>query len=218
MRLATDPDVDWTMLLAHLRTGGADLEVLHADDPARNIDDLRRSEASVAGDDAKARREAWQRLVEFDAETKALRAVLPLLQQLAPGNGTLQDPRLQQVARIAEAEAAFWQVALGGGAVADSAVIPPLPATTSLRIAPAGPQEPSEVTVALNEARLRLGARRWIVARTAFAEVQAQCREVAAHATAVAGRTRDARVAERYRELAARCTAVVQAIDAACAK
>lgn len=220
LRLVTEAGVDWSALLACLRTSGVDLEVLHADDPARNLDDLRRTEALATGDDATARRGAWQCMVQLDAETKALRAVLPLLDRIAPGNGEVQDPRLQDVARIAAAEAAFWRAALGsdgakGAAAAMGPALPPLPAASSVRIAPAGPPAAAVIAQALAEARLRIGPRRWIVARTAFAHVRTQCRDVAAHATHVAANTRDGKQAGRYRELAAHCEAVVQALDAA---
>lgn len=225
MRLVTDRDLDWPTLLTQLRAGGADLEVLHADAPARNLDDLRRTEAGFAGDDATARRSSWQQLVAHDAETRALRALLPLLRRLAPGTGDVQDPRLLDVARIAEAEEAFWQTALGaaiepeapprGTAPLREAAPPP---ALSLRAAPPSQDENPAIAQALAEARLRLGQRRWVVARTAFAHVRQLCSDVAAHATAVAGRTTDVRVAARYRDLAADCRAVVQALDVAFAK
>lgn len=202
MRLVTERGVEWPNLLTVLRAGGAELEVLHADSPVRNLDDLRRTEAECAGDEATARRSAWQQMITNDAETRSLRAVMPLLQRLAPGAGNVQDPRLLDVARIAEAERAFWRTALGND-------MPPV--AVGAEAAPANAQE-------LAEARLRLGQRRWIVARTAFAHVRQQCNEVAAHAAAVADRTMDARIAGRYRALANDCRAVVQAIDAIFAK
>ena len=225
MRLVTDRDLDWPTLLTQLRAGGADLEVLHADSQARNLDDLRRTEADFTGDDATARRSSWQQMVTHDAETRALRALLPLLRRLAPGTGELQDPRLQDVARIAEAEEAFWQTALGTrvertAPLRETTAIreTPLPPALSLRAGPPSADETPAIAQAPAEARLRLGQRRWIVARTAFAHVRQQCDEVAAHATAVAGRTLDARIAARYRDLAANCRAVVQALDGAFAK
>lgn len=202
MRLVTEHDVDWPTLLTLLRSAGADLEVLHADAPARNLDDLRRTEADSTTEDQQLRRSAWQQMLTHDAETRALRAVMPLLQRLAPGAGNVQDPRLLDVARIVQAEEAFWSTAIGSGT-------PPIAARAEA--APANAQD-------LAEARLRLGQRRWIVARTAFAQVRQQCDEVAAHAAAVADRTMDARVAGRYRALAADCRAAAQAIDAVFAK
>ena len=213
LRIVTTQGVDWPTQLAALRTRGLDLEVLHADDPVRNLDDLRRSEAVESK--AEVRREAWRQMAALDGESKALRALLPRLQRLAPGRGELQDPRLQDVARIAAAEMAFWNTVLGQAPGVDEPAAPaPLPAATAMRVAPGQADESSLVATALNGARLQIGPRRWIVARTAWDHVRTQCRAVAEHATSVAARTRDEQIAARYRDLAAQCDAVVRELDA----
>lgn len=212
LRVVTVAGVDWGPQLEALRRRGVELEVLRPDDPASNLDDLRHSEAAH-GEDA-ARRTAWRRLAAFDDETKALRALLPRLQQLGPGNGDPQDPRLQDVARIAAAEASFWDSVLGEPALAitpdEATALLPAPAAG---LAPGRIDDASLVAAAKNEARLCLGPRRWIVARTAWDHVRTQCRAVAAHATTVAARTRDAEIAARYRALAARCDGIARELD-----
>lgn len=211
LALVTDVGIDWPAMLVRLSDRQVGLEVLHADDLAVNLDDLRRSELAATGA-AVERRTAWRQLADLDPETRALRAVLPLLDRLLPEAGVPQDPRLQDVARIARAEAAFWLAALG-----DDERNISRPANDPSG-APATEREPTAIARILTQTRQTLGTRRWIVARTAFAEVRSRCRDVAAHAAAVAGSARDAAVAPRYVELAARCTAVVLAIDAAFAK
>mgnify|MGYP001353055770 CR=1 FL=1 len=110
---------------------------------------------------------------------------------------------------------AFWDTVLGQTPAVDEPAAPaPLPAATATRVAPGQADESSLIATALNGARLQLGPRRWIVARTAWDHVRTQCRAVAEHATSVAARTRDEQIAARYRDLAAQCDAVVRELDA----
>ncbi len=211
LALVTDAGIDWPAMLARLDEVQIGLEVLHADDLAANVDDLLRWELAATGA-AVERRAAWRRMVELDPETRALRAVLPLMDRLLRETEVPQDPRLQDVARLARAEAAFWLAMVGSDAhdVSREATAPtPEPASQG---------DATAVARALNQARQTLGQRRWIVARAAFAQARSRCHDVAAHAASIAERARDEAIAARYVELAARCTAVVQAIDAALAK
>lgn len=219
MHVMTDVAMDWTKVADLLPARNIDLEVLHVDDAARNLHDLRRSELAVVGEAAVQRRDAWRRVAESDPETIALRAVLPLLDALAPGKTAVQDPRLLEVQRIVAAETSFWHEMLATRAapqVAEPrATEPPPPVGQAPRLAPNQPAEPAAAAMALGESRNLLGCRRWIVARTSFARIRTLCGEVAAHATATAAKANDPVIAAKYRELATRCTAASQAIEAA---
>ena len=219
VHVTTAPDFDWTKTSAAMRARGIDLEVLHLGDDAQNLEDLRRSEAEFVGDVAAKRHEGWLRMAELDAETIALRALLPQLEGLAPGRGSVQDPRLLEVQRIVAAESAFWRsvmTPIEARKVEPAEAPAPLPPGKAARVAPSPLQEPEAIARALSEARFVLGARRWIVARTSFARVRTLCTEVAAHATATADKSSDVAIAAKYRELAKRCTDAAQAITAAC--
>ncbi|MBL8752664.1 MAG: hypothetical protein JNK15_05130 [Planctomycetes bacterium] len=199
MHVVTVAGHDWADVQALLPARHVDIEVLHETDHARNLDDLRRFEAEFTGESATRRRAAWQRMAELDAETIALRALLPRLEELQPGGDRVQDPRLQEVHRIVAAEVAFWRAAMAE------------PARNA-----AVPQDAIAIAQELYEARGVLGGRRWLVARTSYARIRSLCSEVAAHATATADKARDAAVAAKYRTLADRCTFIAKAIEAAC--
>jgi hypothetical protein len=208
MHVTTDAAMEWPEAAAQLASRGVFVEVLHTEDAVQNLEDLRRIEAAFQGKELVERRSAWRLMADLDAESVAIRALLPQLAALAPDGDQASDPRLQEVQRIVDAELAFWREVQ---APADATRTGPAAGAA----APARSAEPEEVAIQLRGPRLLLGCRRWIVTRTSFARVRSICTEVAAHAKATADKASDPAVAAKYRTLATRCLAATKSIQLA---
>jgi thioesterase domain-containing protein len=111
MHVTTDAAMDWPEAAAQLAARGVCVEVLHVADAVQNLEDLRRMEAEFKGMELEERRSAWRLMADLDAESVAIRALLPQLAALAPDGDQASDPRLQAVQRIVDAELAFWREA-----------------------------------------------------------------------------------------------------------
>ena len=205
LHVTTDAGMDWSEAAEPLGAMGVVVEVLHADDVASNLDDLKRTEAAFPGLQLEQRRSAWRLMAALDAESVAIHALLPQLAALATGADQASDPRLQEVQRIVDAELAFWREVLEPAGVQR-----PGPAAEAAE--PARVADPQEVATALAGPRQLLGCRRSIVARTSFARVISICTEVARHAQATADQARDPKIAAQYSTLAARCRAATRSI------
>lgn len=187
LAVTTARQFDWPEAAATLLARGVVVVVLHAQDPVRDLEQLRAAEAESCAGDAE-RSAAWQDLRTLPYELQ-LRDLLPLLDGVL--HGDLQDPRLQTVAAIVAAERAFWR------AVAPATCLPGWP---------------DQRAIALSPLHAPLLATRRVLAAHAFDQVRTLCREVERHAATTAARTRDAAMAARYRVLAERCAEIVRSI------